>query len=71
MFYGQWVGRINGSFNGKILVGVDKIMEDKQGAISIMPTDGDTFPAIARLTFTDVGRNVFKGNLDMFLGFTK
>lgn len=71
MFYGQWVGKIRGSSVGRILVSVDKIMEDKQGAISIMPTDGDAFPSIARLTFTDVGRNTFKGNLDLFLGFTE
>lgn len=70
MIFGQWWGEIKGDSNGKILVSVDKAMEDKQGALSIMPTDENTFPAIARIIFTSVDERMVKGNVDLFLGFT-
>ena len=70
MIFGQWWGEIKGDSNGKILVSVDKSMEDKQGALSIMPTDENTFPAIARIIFTSVDERMVKGNVDLFIGFT-
>lgn len=70
MIFGQWWGEIKGDSSGKILVSVDKAMEDKRGAISIMPTDQNTFPAIARIIFTNVNKETISGNVDLFLGFT-
>lgn len=71
MFFGQWFGKLSGDNNGHVLMGIDKLQEDKMGSISITPlTDKDGVPVISRIQFLNVDKDSVVANLDMFLGFS-
>lgn len=71
MLYGQWVGNIKGSNNAYVIMSIDKLKEDKEGSITVSPTDEHSFPCILRIIFDSVDTTTGRigGHLDRFIGF--
>lgn len=71
MLYGQWSGKIAGTNNADVILSIDKLKEDKEGSITVSPSDGHSFPCILRVIFESVNTTTGKisGHLDRFIGF--